>query len=344
MSNTTNKAKHNYTGEGIIVSPFVRIIILLLIVTGVLFWFPAFFQFFGKRSMEIAHLHNTFGLILIIAGIVTFFRQRKKKVTSGSNKGKQNPLLSSDKPGNGLLAIIMKICLLVLILTGLGLTFSQIVPRKVLMVLIYLHGTGAFILTTGVAVLVYQWIAENLFAPTPAAKTDGWSDNICGNSDEHGILISEKLVEVDEFLNAFATALKQSKLKMLLHDSMVLGKSNNIFIDETLLSGNNNNFIRKYSPSDCMVSVYHRYFTLSGWLQGWFSPDKGLTNTLVKKMASLFCGYKTYGYYSRYEQVGNSEVLFAKYGKIIFEQTGIIPVTGEREDVVESNVNNREKE
>jgi membrane protease YdiL (CAAX protease family) len=163
MSKVKVTTKQNNSGKRFTGSLFVRLLILLLIITGILFWFPAFFHYLGRRSMEISHLHITLGLILIVAGIVFLFKQKRDRASSTQDNKNQR---------SGVSVILLRACLLFLALTGLGLTFSQMVPRKTLMVLIYLHGTGAFFLIVGFVITGFQRIAEKLVKPSPPVETD----------------------------------------------------------------------------------------------------------------------------------------------------------------------------
>lgn len=275
-----------------------------------LFWFPAFFQYFGRSSMEIEHLHITFGILLIITIIVGRLRHRKKKV----------------KARSGPFTVFMRLCVSLLALTGVGLTFAQFVPRSALKVLIYLHGTGAFIFILSLVFIGFTVITGRKNGVTKREPFGEWFSNIPRGSFRRSISFIDNHNKAEGFLKIFGEMLKHSQIKIFLDDYSKRVSCKDIFADNKLSSTSIKEFSKTYASADCLISIYCKYFTISGWLSGWFLLDRGLTDHHIDCMASLFFGYTPCGNCTDFGKEGESHALFDKLGRFIIGEMGFDPI------------------
>ncbi len=304
----------------------IKLLIFMLLLTGIPAWFPVFYSVLGSYSMGLLHLHITLGIVLIVTGVLIIITQRKKEDFSLKGLVWPTPEAPAEFSGSPFIRNAIVFSLLLLIITGPGLIFGGIIPRKLLQVLIYGHGTGSLLLIFLIVITGVRFVTHKTKVSEQSEPYGEWFHHVTPGLFNLTIAYTDDQRKSERFLESFGKVLKYSRIKIFLDDYTKRVTCKDIFADKAISTGSIDDFCRKYSSADCLISVYYRYFTLSGWLMGWFSSGRGLTDNHVDCMSSLFFGYTPCSNCGDFGREGESHALFAKYGRFIIGDLGFEPV------------------
>lgn len=308
----------------------LRVLWLFLILqlgTGMLFWFPNIFSLIAPYSMAISHFHKLFGLLFIGTSFYSFYYYGLQKHQAiwpcfwyGFSWGNAD---NRWQPGKR----VMRFCLFILGVSGIFLASSSLLPRSLLTVFMYLHASGAFvfllfllifIISYGLTQCFRSWTklgAEKKIIPESAPDI---------NNYKLEVFYPENNNKTKLFFETFALILKHSKIKLLFDDALFMDKYQDIFADPDFIS-DKEGILDRYSAADCLISIYHKYFTLAGWLQGWFYPHRSLTDLHIDTLAKVFFRYTPCVHCSDFTPNSLNHILFTWYGKFILGEMGYIP-------------------
>jgi len=307
--------------------PF-RLLVGLLLMTGIPFWFPATYRDSGGNGLGLVHVHVAFGIILALVAAWHY-----RKVESRPSLG---ALLDVSVKGNGFASLI-PLCVAAILISGIGLVFSRIAPPVLAKAFLYVHGAGSSLL---IVLLLWAGVAgamKKARMGTGSSSDDDWRSRIIPGVFELPLTHASVPNKIEGFLQIFGLILKQSKLRLFFEDYRRVVQCKDVFSDH-------NTPDTTFTPGDYLISIYLKYFTISGWINRGVFSGKGLTAKHVDAMSSLFYGYVPFNRCRDFDDGVAHQGLMAKYGRFILSEMGIVPNAASSDSALQRSLKVVEKE
>jgi hypothetical protein len=291
--------------------PF-RLFVGLLLFSGIPFWFPALL---GENASGLLHIHVVFGILLALLA-AWHYRNAESRPSVAQ-------ILHVSIPNNkattdAFVAELIPLCIAALLFSGIGLVFARIAPPIFIKFFLYVHGAGSSLLFVLLSYAGFRFAARKKTPQSVNGKENEWRSRVIPGV--FGLPLTHASVpnKVEGFLQIFGWILKQSKLRLFFEDYRRVVQCKDIFSDQNAPDA-------EFTPGDYLISIYLKYFTVSGWVNRGVFSGKGLTARHIDAMSSLFYGYVPFNRCRDFDDGVAHQGLMAKYGRFILSEMGIVP-------------------
>lgn len=306
------------TGSGLF-----RLLIGSLVATGAVLWSSTLVRLFEGISLEILYLH-------CLAGIVFCFvlaRALSKSVAGFSVSTVWSfPFFPGGSRFSPVVSRLMALAVAALLFSGAGLLFARFAPRVLTGACLYVHGTAGLLFIALLGPSAFSSVAAKLRQwRRPAIEKKELPGTIKPGVFEQPQANWTIENRTERFLQVFGTILKKSGLRLFIEDYKRAVPGRDIFQDGKSCIAAREKTRPEFTPGDYLISIYRKYFTISGWIQRGLFSGKGLTAKHLEDMCSLCFGYIVNGASMDRDDGLARQGLMAKYGRFIFAEMGILP-------------------